>query len=272
MRLGIFAKTFSGTEPPAVLMAVRQAGYETTQFNLACAGLPSMPNAVPSDVIAAIRAAAQSTSVSLAALSGTYNMAHPDKAVRDDGLRRLAVVIEAAAALDIPLVTLCTGSRNAADQWTYHPDNADPPAWSDMAAEMEKALALAEAAGVDLGIEPEQANIITSARDATRLIGEMGSRHLKIVLDPANLFEHAARDEARAIVAAAIDEAAGHIAMAHAKDRHGDGRFATSGQGIVDFPDFIARLKASGFGGSLVTHGLSADEAPGVAVFLRGLL
>ncbi|PZV35558.1 sugar phosphate isomerase/epimerase family protein [Mesorhizobium kowhaii] len=272
MRLGIFAKTFPGAEPAAVLAAVRQAGYETTQFNLACAGLPSMPDAVPAEAVAAIRAAAQSTGVSLAAISGTYNMAHPDKAVRDDGLRRLAIVIEAAAVLDIPLVTLCTGSRNAADQWAYHPDNADPVAWSDMAAEMAKALVLAEQAGVDLGIEPEQANIVTSAKDATRLIAEMGSRHLKIVLDPANLFEHATPDETRAIVAAAIDEAAAHIAMAHAKDRYGDGRFATAGQGIVDFPDLAARLKAVGFDGALVTHGLSADEAPGVAAFLRRFL
>ncbi|MBZ9888357.1 sugar phosphate isomerase/epimerase [Mesorhizobium sp. BR1-1-3] len=272
MRLGIFAKTFAGTEPAAVLTAVKQAGYETTQFNLACAGLPSMPDVVPAEAVTSTRAAAQSTGVALAALSGTYNMAHPDKAVRDGGLRRLAAIINAAAALDIPLVTLCTGSRNAADQWAYHPDNSTPAAWSDMAAEMEKALALAEDAGVDLGIEPEQANIVTSARDATRLIAEMGSKHLKIVLDPANLFEHATPHEARAIVAAAIDEAAGHIAMAHAKDRSGDGRFATAGQGIVDFPHFVSRLKAAGFDGSLVTHGLSADEAPGVAAFLRGLL
>ncbi|MGX7871737.1 sugar phosphate isomerase/epimerase family protein [Mesorhizobium sp. ORM6] len=272
MRLGIFAKTFPGTDPAAVLTAARQAGYETTQFNLACAGMPSMPDAVPENAVAAIRAAAQSTGVSLAALSGTYNMAHPDKAVRDDGLRRLGVVIETAAALEIPLVTLCTGSRNAADQWAFHPDNATPAAWSDMAAEMAKALALAEDAGIDLGIEPEQANIVTSAMDATRLIADMGSRRLRIVLDPANLFEHATPGEARAIAAAAIGEAAGYIAMAHAKDRHGDGRFATAGQGIVDFPDFIARLAAVGFDGPLVTHGLSADEAPGVAAFLRRLL
>ncbi|TGV13963.1 sugar phosphate isomerase/epimerase [Mesorhizobium sp. M8A.F.Ca.ET.173.01.1.1] len=272
MRLGIFAKTFPGIDPAAVLAAVKKAGYETTQFNLACAGLPSMPDTVPADAVAAIRAAARSSGVSLAALSGTYNMAHPDKAVRDEGLRRLGVVIDTAAALAIPLVTLCTGSRNTADQWAYHPDNAAPAAWTDMAAEMEKALALAERAGVDLGIEPEQANIVTSASDARRLIAEMGSKHLKIVLDPANLFEHASPDEARTIVAAAIDEAAGHIAMAHAKDRHGDGRFATAGQGVVDFPDFVARLKGVGFDGALVTHGLSADEAAGVAAFLRGLL
>ena len=59
--------------------------------------------------------------------------------------------------------------------------------------------------------------------------------------------------------------------MAHAKDRAADGSFVTAGTGVVDFPDFVARLRAVGFSGALVTHGLSAAEAPGVATFLKGL-
>jgi sugar phosphate isomerase/epimerase len=141
-----------------------------------------------------------------------------------------------------------------------------------MAREMEKALQFAEHHGVDLGIEPEQANIVTSADDAMRLIGEMGSKRLRIVLDPANLFEQANTEEARAIVAAAVERTAGHVSLAHAKDRFADGRFATAGQGVVDFADFIARLKANSFDGPLVTHGLSAEEAPGVARLLKGLV
>ena len=46
------------------------------------------------------------------------------------------------------------------------------------------------------------------------------------------------------------------------------GGFATAGKGVVDFPHFIARLRAAGFDGDLVTHGLAAAEAPGVAAFL----
>ena len=272
MRIGVFAKTFPGSEAAGVLTAVRDAGFAVTQFNLACAGLPSMPDVVPDNAIKAVATAAKSSNVDLVALSGTYNMAHPDKAVRDDGLRRLAVIIEAAAALAIPLVTLCTGTRNADDQWAHHPDNADPSAWADMAAEMAKALELAERHGVDLGIEPEQANIVTSADDAMRLIAEMGSKRLRIVLDPANLFEQASTEQARVIVAEAVERTAGHVAMAHAKDRFVDGRFATAGLGVVDFADFVSRLKASGFDGPLVTHGLSAAEAPGVARFLKGLI
>ncbi|MER8439656.1 sugar phosphate isomerase/epimerase [Mesorhizobium sp. M1312] len=272
MQIGVFAKTFPGSEPAGVLAAVRDAGFAVTQFNLACAGLPSMPDAVPEDAIHAIAAASNASGVALAALSGTYNMAHPDRTVRDDGLRRLGVVIETAADLSVPLVTLCTGTRNRDDQWTHHPDNTDPSAWADVASEMEKALDLAERHGIDLGIEPEHANIVTSASDAMRLIAEMGSKRLRIVLDPANLFEQASPEEARAIVAAAVETTAGHVAMAHAKDRFADGRFATAGRGVVDFADFVARVKASGFDGPLVTHGLSAEEAPSVARFLKGLV
>ncbi|TIO57533.1 MAG: sugar phosphate isomerase/epimerase, partial [Mesorhizobium sp.] len=145
-------------------------------------------------------------------------------------------------------------------------------AWADMAREMEKALQLAERHGVDLGIEPEQANIVTSADDAVQLISEIGSERLRIVLDPANLFERANADEARGIVAEAVERTAGHVALAHAKDRFADGRFATAGRGVVDFDDFVARLRATGFDGPLVTHGLSAEEAPGVARFLKGLM
>ncbi len=272
MQLGIFAKTFPGTDPQQVLSAVRNSGFAATQFNFACVGLPSMPDAVAPETIAAIRAASDETGISLAALSGTYNMAHPDKSVRERGLKQLGVVIETAAALQIPLVTLCTGSRHAQDQWMHHPDNALPSAWADMAAEMEKALELAEQHDIHLGIEPEQANIVTSATDAVRLIGEMGSRRLRIVLDPANLFEQATPAEVSDIVDRAIDISAGYVAMAHAKDRYADGRFATAGQGIVDFPAFIDGLCVTGFDGTLVTHGLTAEEAPAVARFLSDLI
>ncbi|MBB5751578.1 sugar phosphate isomerase/epimerase family protein [Prosthecomicrobium pneumaticum] len=272
MRVGIFAKTFPGSDPETVLSAAKAAGYDCVQFNMSCAGLASLPEAIPDEALAAIRLASRRTGVAIAALSATYNMIHPDPVVRTSGLARLGGMLAAAADLGVPLVTLCTGTRDAADMWRHHPDNATPEAWSDLLAEMEKASALAERHGVALGIEPEQANVVTSAADALRLIGAIGSPAIRIVLDPANLFERATPAEARAIVAAAVDALGPHIALAHAKDRAADGAFVTAGTGVVDFPDLIARLGAAGFDGPLVTHGLSAEEAPGVASFLRGLV
>ena len=105
-----------------------------------------------------------------------------------------------------------------------------------------------------------------------RLLDEIGSDRLVIVLDPANLFETADLPTQRRLVAEAVDLLAPDIAMAHAKDRTPDGSFATAGKGVLDYAHYIARLRASGFGGDLVAHGLSAEEAPEVARFLRGLL
>jgi sugar phosphate isomerase/epimerase len=268
MRIGIFAKTFPGHDPSAVLRAVRDAGYSCTQFNLASADLDAMPAVVPDAAITAIAGAAREAGVKIEALSGTYNMIHPDPAVRDHGLQRLGVVIAAAARLGVGMVTLCTGTRDPDDQWRAHPDNTTPEAWRDLHQEMSRAAELAERHGVDLGIEPEQANVVMSAADALRLFREVGSPRLRVVLDPANLFEHADRGEAARIVADAVETLAGHVGMAHAKDRDAQGKFCTAGTGIVDFPAFLGRLRATGFDGSVITHGLSAAEAPGVAAFL----
>lgn len=272
MQLGIFAKTFAAHGAAPVLNAVRNAGYQTAQFNLTCVGLPSMPDEISSSVISEIANASKSSGVSMAAISGTYNMAHPDPAIRANGLRRLAVIVSNAKATGTTLVTLCTGTRDANDQWRFHKDNVTREAWHDMRTEMDKALQLAEAHGVDLGIEPELANVVSSAASAKQLIDEMKSPRLKIVLDPANLFEIETKRNCRGIIANAVGLLGGHIAMAHAKDRNPMGEFVAAGTGVVDFEHFVGCLKQVGFDGPLVTHGLNEAEAPAVASFLKSIL
>jgi sugar phosphate isomerase/epimerase len=137
---------------------------------------------------------------------------------------------------------------------------------------MERALELAETADVDLGIEPELANVIDSAQAARQLIDEMQSPRIKIVFDAANLFEVVSDDERRDIVARGVGLLADRIALAHAKDRSADGSFATAGKGVLDYRHYLGELYRNGFAGPLVTHGLRADEAAGVARFLSQTL
>jgi sugar phosphate isomerase/epimerase len=134
---------------------------------------------------------------------------------------------------------------------------------------MEVAVEIADRYDVDLGIEPELANVVNSAEKARRLIDQIGSSRLKVVLDPANLFETETLDAQRRIVAAAVDRLADRIVMGHAKDRTSQGGFTTAGKGVLDYRHYFARLEAACFDGPIVTHGLAADEAPGVAAFLR---
>lgn len=272
MQLGIFAKTFPGADPDTVLAAVANAGFGVAQYNMACSGLDPLPDAIPVDVTTAIRAASAASGVAIAAISGTFNMIHPDPTVRANGLRRLGVLIEAAPTMGTRLVTLCTGTRDPGDMWRAHPGNAAPEAWRDLVASMATALAAAEANKVDLGIEPELANVVSSADAARRLIDEMQSPRLRIVLDAANLFETAPLAEQRDIVSRAVDLLADRIVMAHAKDRAANGAFVAAGHGVLDYGHYLASLRRAGFDGPLVTHGLTADEAPAVGAFLRRAL
>ena len=271
MQVGIFAKTFQATSIVDVFRSVRLAGYKTCQFNMACAGLSAMPEEITPALAVEIARVSAAEGIGIAAVSGTYNMAHPDEQVRNDGLRRLGVIIGAARAMGTSLVSLCTGSRDREDQWRFHPDNSSAEAWRDMVASMQQALELAEAHDVSLGIEPELANVVSDAVCAHRLLEELKSPRLKIILDPANLFEHAS-DDRLSIIAQAVDLLGPHLAMAHAKDRDATGKFVAAGTGIIDFTDFIARLKAAGFKGPLITHGLGEEDAKAVARLLTRLV
>jgi sugar phosphate isomerase/epimerase len=268
MQLGIFAKTFEGTTPAAILTAVKRAGFQVAQYNLACSGLPSMPAEVPDEALSAVKDAVTATGVQLNALSATYNMIDPDEARREAGHRRLAIVAGAAKSMSIPLLTLCTGSRHPSDQWAHHPLNNSKEAWQDLLTSMARAIEIANQHDLLLGIEPELANVVNSAAKAKLLLQTMQSSRLRIVFDPANLFEATSLVEQRNIITAALDLLAPHMVMVHAKDRTADGHFVAAGKGVLDYGHFFTRLRSSGFAGPLVTHGLSADEAPGVARFL----
>jgi len=272
MKLGIFSKTFPGGEPKAVFSQVKQAGYAAVQHNMECCGLPSMPDEIPPGAIEAIRAAAESNGVEISANSATYNMAHPDPAVRALGLSRFKLLASVAHAMGTRLLTLCTGTLDPENMWRRHPGNDSPEAWRLMRGSMESAVALADQYDIDLGIEPELANVISSAERAKRLIDELRSPRVRIIMDAANLFELGSLERQRAIVASGIDLLAGRISIAHAKDRTPDGRFTTAGKGVVDYPHFLHCLRKAGFDGPLIAHGLSAAEAPGVAAFLNKAL
>jgi sugar phosphate isomerase/epimerase len=269
MRIGIFAKTFAAKSALASLAAVKRAGFDCAQFNLSCLGLPTLPEAIGPEIAGEIVAASRATGVAIPAISGTYNLIDPDINARASGLRRLGGLIAAAPALGAGLVTLCTGTRDPHDMWRRHPDNQTPEAWAEARDELTKALRFAEAAGVDLGVEPELANIVDSAAAARRMADEVGSPRFRIVLDPANLVEVATPEKRREIVEWAIDLLADRIALAHAKDRDAAGGFVAAGRGVIDFRHFIRALRRAGFDGPLIAHGLAEAEAPGVAAYLR---
>ncbi|MEZ5038429.1 MAG: sugar phosphate isomerase/epimerase [Saprospiraceae bacterium] len=269
IKLGIFAKTFPRATVKEIAAVVKYYGFETMHFNMACLGLEAMPLDITKEHITSIQTATSIHQMPLCGLSGTFNMCHPNPAIREDGLMRLAVLARHARAMGTSLITLCTGTRDPEDQWRAHPDNNSRSAWLDMCKSMERALAIAETYEIQLGIEPELGNIVNTIPKAKQLLQEMGSDRLKIVLDPANLFETGTAAAVRHLIDTSLAQVGAHLAMAHAKDRDEAGHFVAAGKGVIPFHYFIKKLKETSFEGPLVVHGLIEEEVSDAVQLLQ---
>ena len=276
MELGIFAKTFVRPSLEEVFQAVADQGLGMVQFNFACVGLASLPDRIEAALLDRIRRATTCHRVSIAAVSGTFNMIHPDARQREEGLRRLGVLASACARLGTSVITLCTGTRDAQDMWRAHPENRDPAAWRDLTRSMAEALAIAEAQNVFLAVEPETNNVVDSARAARRLLDEMKSPRLRVILDPANLVSTEAADRTgmNSVLAEAFDLVGAQIILCHAKELGSDGHAGNLplGAGVLDWDDYLGRLVRAGFAGALVMHGFDEKDVPASVAFLRGQL
>jgi len=272
MYSAIFARTYTSKDAREVLASAAADGYAGVQFNLVCAGLASLPETLPEGIAEEVAAQARKNGLRIAALSGTYNMAHPDPTVRMASRVGFANVIEAARRMAAPVVTLCTGSRNPVDMWKHHPDNSTAAAWSDFRAELDYALELAGSAGIKLGVEPEPGNVVGDAVAARRLLDEVRSKHLGVVLDAANLLSPESLPRQRAIMQDAVSLLAESVFLAHAKDMDASGEVVAAGEGVIDLRAFVATLRDAGYDGALIGHGFAAEKAANVAKFLSRLI
>jgi sugar phosphate isomerase/epimerase len=273
VRPGIFARTFARSSPEDVFDVLVNYGLGETQFNMSVAGLSPLPEEIDPALADRVRVAAAERRIALVAVSGTFNMIHPDEEVRRDGLRRLGVLAGVCDRLGTSTITLCTGTRDPEDMWRRHQDNARPEAWRDLLATMQEALETAEEHGVTLAFEPETNNVVDSAEKGRRLLDEMGSPRLKVIMDAANLFD--ATDPTRRlsrseeILEEAFELLGGDLLLAHAKDVNESGEVVAVGKGDLDFDLYIKHLSEAGYDGSLVMHGLAEEEVEGSLAFLR---
>jgi sugar phosphate isomerase/epimerase len=268
----IFARTYPFTDAAQVFAAAAADGYRGVQFNLVSTGLPALPQRLPHGLAEKIKHQAHAAGVALAALSGTYNMAHPDPGVRASSRKAFANVVEAARRMGAPVVTLCTGSRDPEDMWKRHPDNQSALAWSVLRSELDFALSLAATAGIKLAVEPEPGNVVNDAQAAWRLLHEVASPLLGIVLDPANLLSPQTLPTQHEVIAQAAQLLGGSLLLAHIKDIDSSGRVTAPGSGAVDLPAFVAALRSIAYDGPLIAHGFSEENSAKVSSVLVDLI
>ena len=264
MKFGTFSPEIKAVTAAELFRKAKDYGFSQMQFDYASLTTEEMPEFIPDSLNSEIAAHAAHYGIEITAVNGTFNMAHPDAGKRNEGIARFEKIAASCAALGCKLVTLCTGTRNRESMWAPHPDNNTPEVWKDMARVLDQLILIAEKYDVNLGIETEASNVINTAARAKRLIEEVQSPQLKIILDAANLFSMgmAKREKVRSVISEGIELLAPWIVMAHGKDiKEGEGLvFTGPGQGIIDFDFFMGELHKIGYKDGMILHGIKDEK------------
>jgi len=273
MKLGIFAKTFNSESIQCLFESAKSHQIKYLQYNMVCSGLPELPKHIPDEVVQEVIACTIDYDLRIIGLSATFNMIDPDPKVRNAGLKSLAAIAKAGQLMGSDFISLCSGSRDPVNKWKWHPENNSPAAWRDLLETLEQAIQITEEYNTVLGIEPETANVVKNPTLARKLLDEVQCSRLKIILDPANLFEQASNSEqVNGLIGQAFDLLHQDIAMAHAKDRKLDGTFMPVGQGDLNFEFYIGLLRQTQFKGPLVMHGLEEKQVAASVKFLKSIM
>ena len=274
MEFGIFSRTYSRPTLDGVLDAISAHGLSDVHFNLRSAGAPSLPDRIDEELCARVLAAFQARGFTMTSISGTFNAIHPDEQERRSGARRVCHLIERCRQLGASTVTLCTGSRDPDDMWKRHPGNDLPDAWTDMRETLDRLLPAAEEHRVVLGIEPETNNVVNSAAKARKLLKEVDSPWLKIILDGANLIENADFSEMARTLGEAFDLLGPDIAMIHAKDLADPPSRPSqaAGKGALDWDTYCSLIQRHGKHVPVILHNLDEIEVPTSLAFVKDRL
>ena len=180
------------------------------------------------------------------AVLGCYlNLAHPDPEQLRKIQEQYYAHIRAAALAGAGVVGTETGAPNAA--YKYEPACHGQAALNAFLRGLEPVVAEAEKRGVTVAIEPVWTHIVWNADRAREVIDAMGSRNLRIILDPVNLLSTENVDERERVIGEAMDRLCDRIAVVHIKDyvrQGGELRNVAAGTGEMDYSAILAFLKA----------------------------
>ena len=264
--LGIMTRHVERDSLAEVAAAIAGYGLTAVQLTLESAGLEPIPAALDRPTAQRIGATLRDAGLTVAAVSGTFNVLDPDLARRRDSLDRFARLCDALPWLGASVGTTCTGTRDPHSMWAPHPANSEPAAWDELVEQTATMVRMAARAGVTMAFEPETANVASSPAKAP---------HLGITLDPANFFRPADLPRMGAVLQDGLRRLGPAIALAHAKDVLPPGpgehhcRYAAAGQGRLDYPLYLRLLRETGYRGAIIMHSLDEADIPAAMAHLH---
>lgn len=221
---------------------VRAAGYAAIELNAET--LPwTGPHVTPQTDAGTRQAIAEEcrrVGLAISAVGAHVPMVEADPAARRAAIAYVNGCSDLARDVGAPVVHILSGEA---------PKEASPAeAWRWFADAVSETTAHAQRRGVVLGIEAIAGQLFHAVDDYARLARDLPGVPFRVNFDPSHLFVQGESPQRL------IETQADRIAHMHMKDGRGrfpDFAFPPLGQGDIDFPDLIGRLRAAGYDGTL---------------------
>lgn len=179
--------------------------------------------------------------VDIAVLGCYLNLANPNPEKLAKITKRYLAHLRFASLLGCGVVGTETGAPN--ETYTAVPECHGEEALQTFIQNLRPVVQYAEKTGVILAIEPVWKHIVYNPARARRVLEEIVSPNLQVILDPVNLLDISNYAQQKEIVEEAIDVLGEDIAMVHIKDfRVESGRLVSVGAGLGEM-DYTAIMK-----------------------------
>lgn len=276
MNLGILAHTFG--KLPVKQLAEIVAAHDLHNIQLALTkaigDFDVRPGQLSPGLANHIGGEFHRNGVRIAVLGCYINPIHPDPEQRRIEINRFKEHLRYARDFGTGLVATETGSRT-----TYRDTNPDSyleKCWDLVKSAFEEIAEEAEKWGVTAAIEPVFGHTIHTSEHMQRLLEEIPSSHLGVLIDPCNMMDQPNAGNQEEFLGKAFELWGDRIVLAHAKDFRYDeaGRKLTlpSGQGDLDYPLFLRMLKERKPWIDISMEGVTAGQAPEAAAFMRQVI
>ena len=182
--------------------------------------------------------------VDVAVLGCYKNLAHPDPEVVRDLQELYIAHLRMAISLNCSVVGTETGAPNA--EYRYEPNCHTENALQSFLRGLEPVVEAAETLGTLLAIEPVWNHIVWNPRVARRVLDEMASPNLRIILDPVNLLSMENYQQRERVIDEALEILGEDVEIVHLKDFRVEGDKLVSvaaGTGMMDYRAIMEYLK-----------------------------
>lgn len=239
MSVGVLAHLFGQMSAPQLAAKVAEKGFTHVQLALwkAIDGIDfTKPGKLSPGLAMQIGEAFQRQGVTISVLGCYIRLFDRDPEVRKTNTERFKELLRHAKYFGCPVVAAETG---------HYPEHTEED-WHTMREVLKELVEEAERWGVYVGLEAANGHLLGTAPELRRMLDEVPSSQIGVVIDPGNLLNEGNFDRQDEVIEEAFRLLGDRVVAGHAKDRtrSEDGRIVTvpAGTGQMNYELYMKRL------------------------------